>query len=187
MNRSALLCISLLSLSFYAHGMEEEPSDSPSTSLFPISPKPENRSIWASLLRWGAKQTGTMTPDLAGLGSPEEKDRTITILKKCDDTLSNGDATLSFDLKKQYIERIAAVSGKALEIIAIFQEYNAKKQKCDTVTVVIREAQELLEIHKDKTLTPTITTALEAQLKKARKIVGTDCQIPRKKSKGSKK
>jgi hypothetical protein len=183
MNRSAL-CILLLSLSFYTHGMQEEQLDhepDPPPSLFPISTKPENRSVWDSFRRWAAKQTGTMTSDLAGLGSQEEKQRTDTILEECTRILPTGDGILSPELQKQYLDRIMAAGAKALEIIAILQAYNAEKQECDVATIIER-AQALLVMHRNSTLPPMITKSLEAQLEKARTIVDKNCQISSTKS-----
>ncbi len=217
MNRSALFIL-LLSFSFYAHGMEQEPEkqpqnnqpsaslnpfeheknsisanynpfeeqeeeesekspvdqttanpspSSPSSGLFTISTKTENRSFLSSFLRWTGKLSGTMAPDLAGLKSKKEKQRTISILQQCHQTLSTGNAKLAADLQKQYLERIGAANTKALEIIEMLQAYNAEEQQPDILTIT-QNAQTLLDMHRETTLPSTIIQSLEAQLKTAR-------------------
>ncbi len=141
---------------------------SSSPSLFSVSTKTEKRSWLSSLLRWGNKQIG-MTADLAGLGTLEEKKRTQTILNQCAQVLLANNAQLSPDLQKQCLERIIAIDTLAFEIISLLQIYNAeKKEEGSNISIVTQKAQTLLEMHKDTTLPPMLTQALEAQLKMAR-------------------
>ncbi len=198
MNQSGLFIL-LLSFSFYAHGMETdgeeqaqnnqiaastnpfaEPEEekspvdpsplSSSSGLFSVSTKTENRSILSSFFRWTGKLSGTMAPDLAGLKSKEEKQRTRAILQQCHQTLSTGNAKLAADLQKQYLERIGAANTQALEIIGMLQAYNAEEQQPDILTIT-QNAQTLLDMHRETTLPPTIIQALETQLKTAQATI----------------
>ena len=166
-----------------SQNMEEQKStpdpspSSPSSGLFSISTKTENRSLLAGIWRWGNKKIGGATSELAGLGTIGEKKRTEAILQQCAQVLSTNNATLAPALQKQYLERIMSANTIALAIIEMLQAYNAEESVTEDTLTVTQNAQTLLDMHKDTTLPPTISEALAAQLKTARATIGKNCHI----------
>lgn len=145
-------------------------------ALLGISERSNDRTLFGGLLRWGAKHAGYMEPDLAGIGTATEKNRTVDILQCYEEILLPG-KEFNPDLLKQFLERQTAAATLATTLLKELQSLNNHQMIADPL-LKIRAAQQLLTIHEKTTLPPKITDALKTAIKIAR--IATRAQLESK-------
>lgn len=135
-------------------------------TLLGISTDASQRSIAAAVLRWCVKQTGTLQPDMAGVGSLAERKRTERIYSKFA-TMLTTDEELDQETLKQLLERQIAATTIAVTLLKALQRSN-RGERVPDVLAKIQAAQQLIEVDEQHALPPSITTALQAALAIAR-------------------
>lgn len=142
--------------------------------LLGISAATNERSYTASFLRWGAKQTGALQPDIAGVGSLNERRRSERILVKFAN-MAAPEGEFDADVLKQTLERQAATIAIAISLLKTLHDLNGGKNVSDIV-IKIQAAQQILNMHEEKTLPPILTTALKTALAIARDSTAAQIQ-----------
>lgn len=132
-----------------------------------ISADPNSRSTMSALLRWGAKQSGSLRPDIAGVGSLEERRRTERTLGKFETMLTPEQEELDQEIVRQTIERQTAAMSLGISLLKALHSSNTKKPIPD-ILIKIQAAQQLLMVNEHAVLPPALTEAIKQALAIAR-------------------